>query len=518
LSEGRKLFLLASAELRDRWRWARQHLYALLVLSPLVLGMTYVTLARMTSYDLELETPSVAVQILLAILSVLAVIALNLSRASREVYHLRQPAAFSEALAVERATHLRLALLARLGRTLVLGLALLVLRSLWRDDVSVAAATDLASLGALLLAVAIITLAEVYAALNWIHWGSTRDKQAAGSALLVLVATSVVSASLLLLFFNLAAVAELTGSLAISTPSLAGRATTPINYIAYAGGCLCAGLVYVLAHRAHERWRATDIDYAQRLQQGSRLNLNVRGILDRRVPRSVAAMLARDLRLTLRTFSSAVYVATGVCALLALLLLVVLTTGLLPSGPEFIGGLMAFGWASATWLPAVISIKLACALAAAALGSVLPVLVYHQLPHLWLERATGARGEDVWKAKLWYARVVALPVVLLIYIAGVLAGLIGNQGGGVPLSYVVPLLAECLWLWWLVSTIAGALAFEVPDRPELAIVMILTLSISMGALAAVLWPMGVGFYGMTIAQVTERGGARTNYYLATEGE
>ena len=111
-----------------------------------------------------------------------------------------------------------------------------------------------------------------------------------------------------------------------------------------------------------------------------------------------------------------------------------------------------------------------------------------------------------------------LPVVLLIYIAGVAAGLISDQGGGVPLSYVVPLLAECLWLWWLVSTIAGALAFEIPDRPELAIVMILTLSISMGALSAVLWPMGVGFYGMTIAQVTERGGARAHYYLATEGE
>jgi hypothetical protein len=516
VSERRKLFLLASAELRDRWRWARQHLYALLVLAPLVLGMTYMTLARMASYDLELETLSVWVQLLLAVFSVLALIALNLSRASREIYHLRQPAIFSEALPVRRATHLRLALLARLGRTFVLGLVLLVLRSLLRDDPMIV--TVLASPISLFVAVILITLAEVYAALNWIHWGHTRDKQAAGLAALLLLVTAVVSASLLMLFFNPAAVTELTGSLLVSISSLDGRDQPPINGIVYAVGSLWASWIYLLTHGAHERWRATDIDYAQRLQQESRLNLDAPGILNRRMTESVASMLERDLRLTLRIFSSAVYVAAGVCALLMFSLLVVLTTDVLPSGPEFIGGLMAFGWASATWLPAVISIKIACALAAASLGSVLPVLVYYQLPHMWLERATGARGEEVWQAKLWYARVVTLPVVLLIYLAGVIAGLIGNQGGGVPLSYVVPLLAECLWLWWLVSTVAGALAFEIPDRPELAIVMILTLSISLGTLSAVMWPMGVGFYGMTIAQITERGGARAHYYLVTEGE
>jgi hypothetical protein len=514
VSEGRKLFLLASAELRDRWRWARQHLYALLILSPLVLGMTYLTLARMASYDLQLTTPTPIVQILLAAVSVLSLIALNLSRASREVYHLRQPAIFSEALPVRRATHLRLALLARLGRTLVLGLVLLILRSLLLDDGP--QANGPASLGALLLFVVLIPLAEVYAALNWIHWGHVRDKQAVAVALVVLLITAGVNGLLLVLFFNPAAVAELTARLAASSAVRAGG--VPVKSIVYAGAFLWAGLIYWLAHGAHERWRATDIDYAQRLRQGGRLRLGLIGLLHRRMPQSVAAMLDRDLRLTLRTFSSAVYVAAGVCALLVLSLLVVLTTNVLPSGPEFLGGLTAFGWASATWLPAVIAIKLACALSAAALGVVVPVLVYYQLPHLWLERATGATGEDVWKAKLWYARAVTLPVVLLIYTLGAGVGVMVKQGGGVPLYYVVPLLAECLWLWWLVSTIAGALAFEMPDRPELAIVMILTMSISMGTLTAVLWAMGVGFYGITIAGVAERGAARARFYLATEGE
>ena len=511
LSERGKLFLLASAELRDRWRWARQHLYVLLILSPLVLGMTYVTLAQAASYDLVLEPPSPVIQILLAILSVIAVIALNLSRASREIYHLRQPAIIAEALAIERATHLHMALLARLGRTLVLGLVLLILRSLLRDAV----ATDFSSLGALLLAIVLIAFAEVYAALNWIHWGSTHDTRAAGMAGFVLLISACISGLLLVLFFNPAAI---NGTPATSTLSFAARNTTLLSYLIYAGGCLCACLTYLLASRAHERWRAADIDYAQRLGQSSRLSLDVVGLFNRRMPRSVAAMLARDLQLTLRTFSSAVYVAAAISVLLVLLLLVLMTTNVLPSGAEFIGGLMALGWPSATWLPAVIAIKLACVLAAAALSSVLPVLVHYQLPHLWLERATGATGEAVWKAKLWYARLITLPVVLVIYIVGVVAGVVVNQGGGVPLLYVVPLLAECLWLWWFVSTVAGALAFEMPDRPELSIVLILTVSISTGALASVVWPMGIAFYGLGFAQAAERGCARAGYYLATEDE
>jgi hypothetical protein len=514
MSEAGKLFLLANAELRDRWRWARQHLYALLILGPLVLGMTYMTLSRAASYDLVLETPSLAVQVLIAVLSVLAVIALNLSRASREIYHLRQPAIISEALPVERVTHLHLALLARMGRALVFGLVLLVLHSLGRDRL----VTDIFALAALLLFVVLIALSEVYAALNWIHWGHMRDKQAAGLALVVLLATAALGGLLLLIFFNPAINTKIAASLAAPVLKLAALGGASVIYIAYAKGCLLAGIVYLLARRSHERWRATDIDYAQRLREGGRLKLDAIRIFNRRMPESVAAMLERDLRLTLRTFSSAVYVAEGLCVLLILMLLILLNADVLPSGPEFIGGLMALGWASATWLPAVISIKLACVLAVAALSSVLPMLVYYQLPHMWLERATGATGECVWKAKLWYARLVTLPVVLLIYTVGVVAGMTGGQGGGVPLYYVAPLLAECLWLWWLASTAVGALAFEIPDRPELSIVLILTVSISTGTLTAVLWPMGLAFYGMGFARAAARGGARARYYLTTEGE
>jgi hypothetical protein len=504
-SEAGKLYLLARAELRELWRWARQHLYTLLVLSPLVLGMTYLTLAQAASYETVFELPSHGAQVMLAVSGVLALLALNLSRASQELYHLREPASMAESLPVERATHLHLALVMRLGRTALLGLALLVLRSLLSDQDTVGASTFCV----LALLVLLLSLMQTYAALNWIHWGSRRKKQEALLAAIVLCTATVVGGLLLMLFINPGA--EIIRGLAVEQRAFA-------YYSIYATGFLCAGIIYVLMRAAHERWRATDIDCAKRLERGSRWRLNVPGIFKRRLPRSVTEMLARDLRLTLRTFSSAVYVAAGVCVLLVMLLVVLLTTNVLPPGSEFLGGLKDFDWLSATWLPAVIAIKLTCVLAVAAISAVLPVLVHYQLPHLWLERAAGATGEDVWLAKMWYARLLSLPVAMAVYVAGAAASVPAGESDGLPLYYILPLLAECLWLWWLVSSIVGVLAFEMPDRPELAIVLMITVGVSVGSLSAVLWPMGLAFYGMAIEKARVRGSARARYLLATEGE
>jgi hypothetical protein len=169
---------------------------------------------------------------------------------------------------------------------------------------------------------------------------------------------------------------------------------------------------------------------------------------------------------------------------------------------------------SATWFPSSLAIKAAVLALVSCLASVVPVLVSHQIPHVWLERAVGATANDLWRAKLWYARLLTLPAVILIYVAGVSAALIG----GTPLSlyYLLPLLAECLWLWWLASSIIGALAFEMPDRPGLALVLLLSLSLSLGMLTVVLWPMGLGIYGMGVEQVKERGVMQTARYLMAE--
>jgi hypothetical protein len=161
-------------------------------------------------------------------------------------------------------------------------------------------------------------------------------------------------------------------------------------------------------------------------------------------------------------------------------------------------------------------IKAACVLAVAVASTLLPVLVHYQNPYLWLERSLGVTGQNLLQDKLWYTRCITLPVMLLIYAVGIVAAMAG--GNMVPVFYTLPLLAECVWLWWLISSLTGALAFEIPDRPGLSLVLILTVGIAGGGLSAALWIMGVAIYGMGMASLLERGGARARYYLLSEVE
>jgi hypothetical protein len=225
-------------------------------------------------------------------------------------------------------------------------------------------------------------------------------------------------------------------------------------------------------------------------------------------------MLARDLQLTLRIFSSSVYVVGAICIVLVMLLGVLLATKALPPGQGFGGGPAGDDWLSATWLPSSLAIKLGCVLGVGAAAALLPVLLHYQLPHLWLERASGVMGDDLLKAKLWYTRLITFPVMVLMYATGVAASLISNAD--LPLFYLVPLLAECVWLWWVMSSFAGSLAFEIPDRPALSLALILTIGIGIGGLTAFAWFFGLAAYGMGSAALKERGAARARYFLLSE--
>lgn len=497
-----KTNLLLWATVRDSLRWAREHIYALLVLGPLVLGMSYLTLAQAATYDLRLAEPPLLLQIILAAGFVLCTMAVSLSLASRELYHLRRASAFTEALPISRAGHLHFALFIRAGHTLMLGLALLLVHSvLGRESVTIA------SLAALLIFCTLMIVSEVYAAINWIHWGHERSRLGALKALAALVIGATMSSLLLVIFFN-----ETAGERLAVALRLPGRLW--MLSIIYAACGVLAFVIYLLARTSHEAWRARDVDYAQRLGQRAWPELKLAGFVGRRLSRAVCALLARDLSLSLRIFSSAVYVAAAVSLLTILLLVALLLSGALPSVEETLGGLSDFGWVSATWFPSSLAIKTATLLVVSCLASIVPVLVSHQIPHAWLERAVGATANDLWLAKLWYARLLTLPAVLVVYVAGSLAALVG--GSALPLTYLLPLLAECLWLWWMASSIIGALAFEMPDRPGLALVLVLSLSLSTGMLAVVLWPMGLGIYGMGVEQVKERGIMQTAHYLLSE--
>lgn len=470
------LRLIVGAGLLDGLRWARQNLYALLVLAPLVLGMTYFGVGRMVR-DAEWH-PSETEVLALAVIAAACLAALSLSSASVEIYHLRRPEVLLDALPVSVDAQLLSALVRRAARTSAAAFAALMLRGFAGGDV-----LDASALAALALFVTLTAAGEVLASLEWIHWGHRR----AGAHAFVGVAAFAACAGAGGLL--LAEALRPDGQRFVSRAAL------------FAGSTLLTAVLAALAFALHRRWRAGDSEFANRLgardgwgSLGERVALRAS-----RGSRQVAAQLARDLQLTLRGFSSAVYVATGVAALTILLLVALLTKGSLPVGE-------AGGFWAATLLPRVLAVKFACVIAAVSLASVVPLLVAHQQPHFWLERSAGVRGAEAWRAKLYFARVVTLPAPLVAWAVGIACG-------GVPALYALPLLAENVWLWWLVSTLVGALAFEMPERPGLALILMTCVGLAVGGFTAALWPMGLAIYGFGMQQILMRGAMQAHAFL-----
>lgn len=479
----KKLRLVIGASVREQVRWAGQHLYTLLILSPLVFGISYATVSRLAE-EAPAWQPSFRLSLLLCAGFVYSLIGLSLTRASTEIYHLRRPESVLDALPVPLSTQLHAACSKRIARAALFGLLILIVRAL----AGAGRFTDVSVLPPLACLILIIALAEIFTALNWIHWGHTKNSLAAVGAMLTGIVSAMLAGLLLLRMLRPAVL------------------PVGINRWLVACGAVCMVALYLLTRVLHERWRASDIEYAKRLQAGGKLSVFGARLLTRRFERAVAVPLARDLQLTLRAFSSAVYVALFMFVLMLVVLITVLITGWLPVAAS------VPGWFDATWLPSVMAAKITCVLASASCSILVAVLVAYQLPHFWLERATGATGKQMWETKLWYARLLSLPSPLIVW-------LISMASGTVPLFYALPLLAECVWLWWLVSLLIGSLAFEVPDRPELAIVLMISSGAVFGLFVTLFWPIGlVPFATNVIRGLTERGHRRAKFCLMTEGD
>jgi len=476
-----KLGLLIGASLRSQLRWAGEHLYYWLVLGPVVVGFTTFTAARVVD-NLSDWQPAPAGIIAAAIVFELALVALSLSRASAELYHLRRPDAYFDALPIASLTHLHAAMAARTGRTMVVAFAALVAH--WMAG---AGLIEAASWLPLTFFIFVTSLTETFAALNWIHWSHSRQKAVAAMALLMLLAAAACGGLLLALVIRVELFSRSAGQWLPVIAALIGLA------------------LYFITLRQHGRWRAADMEYARRLQSSNQLRLINVQRLRRRLSYATAAQLARDLQLTLRAFSSAVYVVAGIVALLLVGLTTALVTGMLPPAAS------SSGWLDLTWMPQVLLIKSACALMVATLVALVPLLVAYELPMMWLERATAVTGLDLCAAKLWYARAVSL-------IAPLAAWFVALLTREVPVVYLLPLLAECLWLWWMVSSLTGWLAFEMPARPGLAIIVITTATLAAAALAVIFWPAGLIIHVQTTHSLAERGRHMARLFLLTEGD
>ncbi len=435
--------------------------------------MTYATASRFAGVIEEWHPSTLTVSIMAVSLAV-CLVALSLSRASAEIYHIRRPESSLDALPISASSHLHAALLIRLVRAAATGVMILA-AAIILDRI------DLKKIALLVPFVLLLALAQLLAALNWIHWNHRGEKRAALFAI-VCVALASTNAGMLMAAF----------------------ARGEVRLWLIAASAVLIILFYLLLGFLHARWRASDLEYARRLKLAGRWNIVSLAIFQKRLGVVAASQLARDLQLTLRAFSSAVYVIVGLALLTTALLATALVDRWLPVGE-------VTAWLDATWLPSVMAVKIACVIVTASLVSLVPVLIAYELPLLWVERAIGTTGLDIWKAKLWYARLVSLPAAPLVWTAAMLTAQL-------PLNYSLPLLLECVWLWWMVSSMSGAFAFEMPTRTGLSIVLMATIGLGAGVIASMLWPVGLMVYGMTMHSLTERGRARTRYYLITEEE
>ncbi len=483
-----KLKLIAVAATREQWRWAAGHLYALLILTPLVLGTTYVALGSLVTDHPEVNF-SHAQSTGCAVLAFVALAALSLSRASVEIYHVQRAESLFDTLPVSVDTHFYAALLGRMGRATLVAVAALLGRKILGG--SIAWVELLLSVP---LFIILLALTETLAAIEWIHW---EHRKRIGVALVASVALPVCAlmGGLLLLMI-------------VKPDRLPHWTSGGLNrFGVLAVGIVVAASIFFFVRQAHRNWRAADMEYARRLHAGARRSFFGARVLGRLGSAAVAAQLARDLQLTARAFSSAVYVIAGLSVLWIVTLAAVLTTGVLPVAQA---DTVRADWFAATWLPAVMAIKVACVFVTATLGALLPVLVAYQIPHLWLERAVGATGAQVWQSKLWYTRVVSAPAPLLVWTVGVLTG-------DAPLTYALPLLIECVWLWWLVSTLMGLFGFEMPEQPGLAIILMEVLGLALGFGTALMWPAGLMLY-LGMRELSLRGQSRAAYRLLKEAD
>ena len=453
-----------------------------MVLAPVVLGITYFTAVRVADNLPEFQLPSADILTFLTVFN-LGLIGFSLSRASGELYHHRRPESYFDSLPLSPATHLHAAFAVRVTRTVLVALGALIIRTAFLGVDSF----RLINFPALLCFLALVSLSELFAALNWIHWGHTRNLATASCAAVLTLVNAVQAAAMLIVAVKASTVSP----------------TIKLRLIEFSVGLIV--FTYSLVLLLNAKWRCSDREYASRLQLKARSPISLELALERKLSRMVAAQLARDLRLTLRAFSSAVYVVYAVAALIILALIAALTTDFLPSA------ILPTAFLDTTWLPRVMAIKVACVLVVVTLAALLPVLIAFELPHMWLERAVGTTGIDLLISKIWYARLITMPAPVLIWIVGLVLD-------ASPLFYSLPLLAECLWLWWLLSTFSGLLCFEMPTRPDLAIIVTTTLCLALGLAAAMLWPVGLIAYPQAMHSLGARGRHRARYYLITEAE
>ncbi|MBI4852443.1 MAG: hypothetical protein HY819_11670 [Acidobacteria bacterium] len=228
-------------------------------------------------------------------------------------------------------------------------------------------------------------------------------------------------------------------------------------------------ILLAIALFAYKQWSISDREIVEQiLAKKRRLSdlLIESFILSKTLGIKLGASLLRDLTLTFRFFSAAVYLSFAFAIIFEISLVVVATR---------------------TDYPLDIIAQSATALASFSLSALAPALIKHQLPFLWLERSLPVTAEDMYSSKLFYACILSLPVPIISFLLSLPLMSFTLENG-------LFLLFQLMLIWLIVASIVGILSLEIASRPSLAILFTAIASLAIAILTIQVWWFGLIVY------------------------
>ncbi len=407
-----------------------------------------------------------------------ALVAAGLPSALRHAYALGLPEAYLDALPISADARFRALLAGQLLRNVPAWIGLAAIFHLLASEGQDAL---LPSLGTTLTVILEVAALQILTALTLVHRAWLRP------ARLLAIGASIVLICVLVRFEPLAGLLLLPLLPAASFFQAAMVAALEVDLVpsgwlsqwpAQAAGALAIG---VLAWGAYRNWRDAEVERAE--EAIGRKAFTIAGLdalLRGRFGAEVGAQLARDLRLTLRAATPAVWT----CSAAALLFLGAMPTAIVNR------------WAPEQWM-AVLLLTLT-GLAVFSLSAIAPVLLQRQAPALWTEHASGVSPEDMLKARKYFTLIVSFPAAVLA--CAVLPLYPGSWGAAVWFA------ARAALAWISVSTMVGAAAFDVAAAPGLGLMLMGLASAGVCGMYGFneLFPIGLFLYAYLMHHLSER--------------
>ena len=437
-------------------RWVGDHAFEIFCLAPIIVVGVLWALDRQLTHlrdplvglfagaDPLAETASLSLALLL--------VALGLPATFRELYGRHRASSCLDPLPVSAAARFHATLAVELARAVpVLGVLLFAVGAL-AGDLLPAPAALAERCARLVTALATLAIGRFAVALAVAHWRPLARGGwlvAGAVAGVALAAPGPIRSALLLPWLAPAAQLE-----TVFRNALAGPADAETLAAGPWALALTFVVLYGVARVGYLAWHRRDLEAAAHLGGKRRLSVGRLGLV--RGDQVLAVQVGRDLALVLRRFSHAVPLAVG----LALLADATVITAL----------------ADTRW-PDLWRQRLAVAgltLSVLALVALLPFLLKHQLPRFWIEKSTGVDFEQVWRAKLWTAALLAA--------APVLAGTVILLAAPLPAAAKGVGVLQLAAAAWVVTSILALGVFEIAAQPLLGLLFGSLLGLALAAL------------------------------------